>query len=162
MAIELVLSVEKEVLNEEWVLKGIHDLGFASTVETPSHEPVFWCTSCYETLGFQVTLAKSVSSSSPPPEIGLLGWAEFEYRQFLRFRFDKDIELNNAFDRAMKMIFRLMAHAHTRAFLETGNSDEICFFNEDESIIINKSSGMFANLDIKKELPGWNVIEVTL
>jgi len=162
MAIELMLNLGKEVLDEEMVLKGIHDLGFTSTVETPTQDSVFHCTSCYDTLGFMVTLVKSFSSNSPPPEIRLLGGAEFECRQFLTFRFDKWIELTPAFERALKMIFNLMNHVRTRAFLETGDSTEICFFNNDKSILFNISSGMFTNIDIKKELPGWKVIEVTL
>jgi hypothetical protein len=60
------------------------------------------------------------------------------------------------------MIFRLMSQVHTRAYLETGNSDEICFFNEDKSVLYRKSSGMFDLIDIEKEFSDWKVIEVAM
>ncbi|MCL2776489.1 MAG: hypothetical protein FWD73_00695 [Polyangiaceae bacterium] len=166
MAIELMLNLAEEVLDEEMVLKGIHDLGFTSTTEIPTKDRVFHCTSCYNTLGFMVTLVKSMG---PPPnvlDIWLLGGggrtAEFEYRQFLSFRFDKWIETTPAFECAIRMIFRLMSRVHTRAYLETGNADEIYFFNEDKSVLVNKSSGIGHIIDIEKEFSDWKVIEVAM
>jgi len=166
MAIELTIRFEKEVLNEEMVLKGIHDLGFTSTVETPTSERVFDCDSCFDTLGFQVTLVKSMRPPNNVLDLWLLGGgertAEFEYRQSLSFRFDKEIELTPAFGRALRMIFRLMSQVHTRAYLDMSGSDEIYFFNEDKTMLVNKSSSIGHIIDIEKEFSDWKVIEVAM
>jgi len=163
---ELILQLEKEVLDEEMVLKGIHDLGFTSTVETPNVERVFDCESCFDTLGFLVTLVKSMGPSNNVMDIWLLGGggraAEFEYRQFLSFRFNDEFESRACFERAIRMIFNLMSHVRTRAFLDTSNSDEIYFFNEDKTVLVNKSSGIGHIVDIEKEFSDWKVIEVAM
>jgi hypothetical protein len=90
--------------------------------------------------------------------------AAFECRQFLSFRFDKEIELRPAFGRAIRMIFRLMScvYMYTRAFLATGDSDEIYFFNEDKTVLINKSSSTGHIIDIEKEFSDWKAIEVAM
>jgi uncharacterized membrane protein len=51
---------------------------------------------------------------------------------------------------------------HTRAFLDTGHSDEIYFFNEDKTVLVNKSSGIGHIIDIEKEFSDWKVIEVAM
>ncbi|MCL2777782.1 MAG: hypothetical protein FWD73_07235 [Polyangiaceae bacterium] len=169
MAIGLTLSLAEEVLDEEMVLKGIHDLGFTSTIktsETSTKHPVFHFTSCYDTLGFLVNLVKSMGPENGVTDVWLLGGGgrtvEFEYRQFLSFRFNNDFEANDCFERALRMIFRLMSHVRTRAYLETSHSDEICFFNEDKSVLYKKSSSLFDLIDIKKEFSDWKVIEVAM
>ncbi|MCL2779879.1 MAG: hypothetical protein FWD73_17950 [Polyangiaceae bacterium] len=166
MAIELTLNLAEEALNEEMVLKGIHELGFTSTVEVPTEDRVFHCDSCYDTLGFQVTLVKSMGSPTNVLKIRLLGEGEraveFEFRQFLSFRFDKEIELKPALGRAVRMIFRLMSHVRAGAYLETGDCAEVYFFNEDKSVLVNKSSSIGHIIDIKKEFSDWKVIEVAM
>jgi hypothetical protein len=168
MAMELTLHLAEKVLNEEMVLKGIHDLGFTSTVETPTEDRVFDCDSCSDALGFMVTLVKSKGSPTNVLDLWLLGGgertAEFEYSQFLSFRFDKEIELRPAFERALRMIFRLMSrvYMYTRAYLDMSGSDEIYFFNEDKTVLVNKSSGIGHIIDIEKEFSDWKVIEVAM
>jgi hypothetical protein len=165
MAIELTLYLAEEVLDEEMVLKGIHDLGFTSTVETPTSERVFDCDSCYDTLGFMVTLVKFKGPPTNVLDIWLLGGGvrtdEFEYSQVLSFCFD-EFESSVSFERAIRMIFNLMNHVHARAFLDTSNSDEIYFFNEDKTVLVNKSSGIGHIIDIEKEFSDWKVIEVAM
>ena len=166
MAIELTLRLEKEVLDEEMVLKGIHDLGFTSTVETPTSERVFDCASCYDTLGFMVTLVKSRVPAVGVFDIMILGKngesVEFEYRQLLSFRFNHEFESSGCFERAMRMIVDIMGSVHARGYVDRETSAEVCFFNEDKTVYINRESGVWDHIDVKKELSAWKVIEVTL
>jgi len=161
MATEFTLYLEKQVLNEELVLEGVHNLGFTSTTETPSDGPRFECESCCDTLGFVVTLRKSSNPPNNVFDVDLLG-REFVFRQSLNFWFDREIELSPSFEKALKMIFDVMSKVRMRAFLYTSSFEELCFFNEDKSLYLNKSSGMWKVVDVRKELSAWKVIEVTL
>ncbi|MCL2779678.1 MAG: hypothetical protein FWD73_16935 [Polyangiaceae bacterium] len=164
MAIGLTLHLEKEVLDEEMVLKGIHDLGFTSTVETPTEEPVFHCNSCYDTLGFQVNLVKSMGPPTNVLDIRILTgeYVEFEFRQYLSFRFNYEFEASSCFERAIKMIVGIMNRVHIRGYVDRETSAEVCFFNDDKNVYINRESGVWGHIDVTKEFSNWKVIEVAM
>jgi len=161
MSIEFSLKVEKETLTQGALIESIRKLGFTDIEEPFNEQPIFTCESFYNSLGFAVTLIKSKKAPYNVIDTAFLD-EDFYYTQVLSFEFNKDFELITSYENAMKIIFDLLSNSNTNALLSVSDSVELFFFNNDKRLIINKSSGIWKNINIQNELTAWEIDTVEL
>ena len=161
MAIDFSLKLEDQFLDEKMLLNELRNVGFSDVVEQPNQEKVFTCESCYDSLGFVVSLIKS---KEPPYNVVDTGFLdkEFVVSQSVSFDFNKEFDSRSSYENAIRIVFGLMRNANTKALLDMSMCIELCFFNGDGRVVINKSSEIWENINIERELSHWNVEEIKL
>ena len=160
MAIDFFLNMEKEVITKEIVYAEIRKQGvIVENSEEMKTLLSLYINETYETLGYGVDLIKrSENSHYNKIETKFLGNL-FESKQLLRVEFNKKNDLTESYKKAFKMIFGIMNKANVRALLNCSLFMDVCFFELDKKIIINKEFELWKDEDIKKELNLWSVTE---
>ena len=161
MAIDFSLMLEKKVLDRNMLCKELKNVGFMDVIKCPSQESVFRCESCYNSLGFAVSLLEANEYPYNAFDTAFFEY-EFVFEQVLRINFNKEFDSLISYENAMKIVFGLMRNTNTKALLDMCMCRELCFFNGDGRLYINKSSKIWESINIHRELSQWKLSEFEL
>lgn len=77
---------------------------------------------------------------------------DFIKKQLISFAFNKNIEIDESYNKAFIIILAIMKKINTRALLTTGNSLELCFFDLNYKVFLNKELDISNCKHIKNKL----------
>lgn len=141
MAIEYTLLLKDKKLSEEILIKKIESLGYLCNEIEQLSKGI--CVNLNEEIGFSVFLFDSGNYPYNSWETIFLQ-GDFLSERILEFRMVKEY---SAFEKQytvmLKILFDLVTELNEEAILVSNGDTELCFFRENNPILLNNESGIW-------------------
>lgn len=142
MAIEYTLLLKGEKLSEEVLIKKIESLGYSCNRIEQLAKGI--CINLNEEVGFSVFLFDSGDYPYNSWETNFLE-NDFISERTLAIRMVKEYyELEKRYNIMLKILFDIATELNEDAILVSNGDTELCFFRENEAILLNNESGIWS------------------
>lgn len=159
MSIEFSLKIKEQKLNEEILVEIMNSYERDVNVLHHSDDLIYSSEEWFSSLGFILTFVKNKKAPYNIVDTSFLE-KEFKYTQILVFEFDKNQNLPQNYQEAIKIILSVIKKINTQALLSMSSSMDLCFFNSDNVLYVNKDFELWDKLVLNNHLKNWSVIKV--
>lgn len=153
MSIEYSLKIKNNIVNDSRLLSEISKLGTFTNYSIS--EDSYDLDESYETIGFAITCTKKLNEKLGYETI-FLNNNIFYYNQILSCEFNKDFDRTISYKTALKFMFDIMKGVNTEALITNSFFEEICFFKNNQEVIINNALNIWEYTGFQEVLQKWN------